>query len=142
AEYVDGLIKSMLSQLHDLIEGRDPGPPATVPVPRGAAQHAVPRYETTGVVAEGLPHSSANDETRALVLELWSRMLGQPVTATDDFFDIGGDSLVAARTVAAIRGQIGVEIALGEVVRCRTADRLAVLVGGRQAEADMVSGAV
>ncbi|MEV0289168.1 amino acid adenylation domain-containing protein [Kribbella sp. NPDC050820] len=141
-EYVDGLVESMLDQLHALAAGRDPGPPATVPLTPGTAYHDVPGEEASVVIAGDHPHSVANDETRTLVLELWSRMLGQPVTAADDFFDIGGDSLVAARTAAAIHGRIGVEIGLGEVVRCRTADRLAVLVGGRQAEADMVSGAV
>ena len=42
------------------------------------------------------------------LLVLWREVLGDDVTAEDDFFDAGGDSLIAVQLIGRIRAQLGV----------------------------------
>ncbi|MCK7622569.1 non-ribosomal peptide synthase/polyketide synthase [Streptomyces sp. RS10V-4] len=61
---------------------------------------------------------------------IWSEVLGVPEPGTDDdFFDLGGDSVLAARVLARIRAALGVRLTLREVFGARTLAALAALLG-------------
>jgi amino acid adenylation domain-containing protein len=52
-------------------------------------------------------------ETQKVLVDIWARLLGKPADSfgiTDDFFDLGGDSLRVIRGVARIRDACGVDV--------------------------------
>jgi acyl carrier protein len=60
-----------------------------------------------------------SNDTRTVetsLVELWSEALGQPaVEPEDDFFDLGGNSIMAIRLLPAIQERTGVEPSIGMV---------------------------
>ncbi|SNT65894.1 methyltransferase, FkbM family/amino acid adenylation domain-containing protein [Asanoa hainanensis] len=53
-----------------------------------------------------------DDPVVTVVAEVWREVLGRPVSAGDDFFEIGGNSLTAARVITRLRDRLGREIPL------------------------------
>lgn len=61
--------------------------------------------------------------------EIWAELLGlDSVGVTDDFFDLGGASLEALETVAAIDAEFGTDLPDAAVFRARTVGELAIVV--------------
>ncbi|NNJ08436.1 amino acid adenylation domain-containing protein, partial [Streptomyces sp. PKU-MA01144] len=59
-------------------------------------------------VATGTPYEAPATPTEELVAEVWQELLGaERVGVHDDFFALGGDSLLALRTVSRINGLFG-----------------------------------
>ncbi|MFE3634311.1 non-ribosomal peptide synthase/polyketide synthase [Streptomyces sp. NPDC059168] len=80
------------------------------------------RATTTGRVA---PRSA---EERALAA-IWADVLGvDEVGVTDDFFDLGGESILAARVLARVRDRLGVRATVRDVFTARTVAALAPLL--------------
>ncbi|GAA2400644.1 hypothetical protein GCM10010191_04790 [Actinomadura vinacea] len=66
-----------------------------------------------------------------VVAELWSDLLGVPVTSPDaDFFALGGHSLLATRMLTTLRGTLGVELRLRDLFARPTVAGLAELLEG------------
>ncbi len=88
--------------------------------------------ELDGGNDEPLPEFSS-DDAEAFVTAVWRRELGQPVGVDDNFFDIGGHSLLAV-TVFRELGSHCPALALTDVFRYPTirtfADHMAGLLGG------------
>jgi acyl carrier protein len=60
------------------------------------------------------------------VAEFWSALLGvREIAPTDDFFDLGGDSLLALRLLAMMRDEYGVEVPIARVFESPTLAGLA-----------------
>uniref|UniRef100_UPI000DDA7C18 non-ribosomal peptide synthase/polyketide synthase n=1 Tax=Streptomyces triticisoli TaxID=2182797 RepID=UPI000DDA7C18 len=74
-------------------------------------------------------------DERALAA-IWADVLGvDAVGVTDDFFDLGGDSILAARTLTRIREVLGARLSLRDVFTARTVAALAPLAAEPSAAA-------
>ncbi|WP_268248691.1 amino acid adenylation domain-containing protein [Actinoplanes ianthinogenes] len=56
----------------------------------------------------------------ARVVAAWSAVLGRPLSASDDFFDQGGHSLLVPRATATLRRELGREVPLQLMLEYRT----------------------
>ncbi|NKZ75227.1 hypothetical protein GS934_18290 [Rhodococcus hoagii] len=75
--------------------------------------------------------------TEALVAEAYSAALGTDVDRLDDFFVVGGDSLLATAVVSQLRARLGRELPLRLLFDEPTVAGLAAAIeGGRFAAAD------
>ena len=69
------------------------------------------------------------------LVEIWERELGiSPIGVTDDFFDLGVTSIVAATLFAAIEHELGDTLPLGAIFRAPTIEALAQLLETRRGE--------
>ncbi|MEV8097876.1 type I polyketide synthase [Kitasatospora sp. NPDC085879] len=68
--------------------------------------------------------------TRDELLVLWREVLGGEVREDEDFFDAGGDSLVAVQLASRVRGELGVELPISALFDHPTVAELAVVVDG------------
>ncbi|MBW5423587.1 amino acid adenylation domain-containing protein, partial [Streptomyces sp. BG9H] len=74
-------------------------------------------------------------EERALA-GIWADALGvDEVGVTDDFFDLGGESILAARVLARVRDDLGVRLTVRDVFTARTIAALAPLLADPSAAA-------
>jgi amino acid adenylation domain-containing protein len=66
---------------------------------------------------------------------VWQDVLGvERVGAHDDFFDLGGQSILAARLTAKLRGELGLDVPVGMLVQAPTVEALArALAAGERA---------
>ncbi|MBK8551804.1 MAG: amino acid adenylation domain-containing protein [Ignavibacteria bacterium] len=85
---------------------------------------ALPDPEITDSVSAG--YTEPRNETEAKLAEVWKNVLEtDEVGVTDDFFDIGGHSLLAISLISAIRNELGVEIPINDVFDYPTIELLA-----------------
>ncbi|WEO93119.1 non-ribosomal peptide synthase/polyketide synthase [Streptomyces sp. FXJ1.172] len=81
------------------------------------------RVSTAGRVPPRTPRERA-------LAAIWAEVLGDDaVGVTDDFFDLGGDSILAARTLSRIRDEFGARLTVRDVFTARTVAALAELLG-------------
>src|SRR5690242_2784038 len=67
--------------------------------------------------------------TEQVLAEIWASVLGlEEVGVTDDFFDLGGHSILVTRVASAVRETFGVELPLGVLFVHQTVAELAVMV--------------
>jgi Phosphopantetheine attachment site len=82
------------------------------------------------------PFAAPAGDAEAVLVEIWSSVLGVPDPGVDDsFFDLGGTSLLLLRVRDAIAGRVGHEVALAELFRRPTIRALAPLLEARPAAA-------
>ncbi|HET8672980.1 MAG TPA: alpha/beta fold hydrolase, partial [Thermoleophilaceae bacterium] len=80
-----------------------------------------------------------NSVERRLV-QIWERVLGiSPIGIRHDFFDLGADSLTAARLFAEVEKAFGRKLPLTPVFEAPTIERLAELVSGKRASSSASS---
>ncbi|MEV8480098.1 non-ribosomal peptide synthetase [Streptomyces sp. NPDC051173] len=79
---------------------------------------ALPAPEAVGGGGEGGGGSAPEGEFETLIAQVWVEVLGRDhVSAEDDFFALGGHSLIALRVVARIKKQLGLVMPTKEVYR-------------------------
>ena len=62
----------------------------------------------------------------ARIAAIWQDVLGlERVGAHDDFFDLGGQSILATRLVARLRGELGIDVPVGMLMQAPTVEALA-----------------
>ncbi|MFT5993562.1 MAG: non-ribosomal peptide synthetase component F, partial [Bradymonadia bacterium] len=101
----------------------------TSPPAIGAAvvQRAAPTLTSTAQT--GVAPSSS---TESLVAEIWTQLLGAPVTDVDaDFFALGGHSLNAIRLISRLNDKLGTSLAMSALFECPTVRSLSTLLDAR-----------
>jgi nonribosomal peptide synthetase protein BlmVIII len=95
-----------------------------------------------GQPAAGRAGQRLADPVQAEMAEFWSTLLGvDEVAAADDFFELGGDSLLALRLLAMVREAYGVDVPIARIFEQPTVAGLAGAVeraraAGRRPAAD------
>lgn len=75
------------------------------------------------------------DDVTAALESIWRHVLDVDNVEPDaDFFDLGGDSLLAVRVVARIRQVFGIPFSVKQMFRSPTLSRLAVAVAAARRE--------
>jgi FkbH-like protein len=73
-----------------------------------------------------------SNETEAALCEIWEDLLRvRPVGTDDDFFDLGGSSLLAVDLIASIERRFGAELPLTALIEAPTIQALARLLSGK-----------
>ncbi|MFJ7153502.1 amino acid adenylation domain-containing protein [Streptomyces sp. NPDC101118] len=75
--------------------------------------------------AEPAPAVAAAGDRTAVLQEIWTNILGTPVGPDDDFFELGGNSLLAVRISAALKARGLPPVPLRELFRTPTIRELA-----------------
>jgi acyl transferase domain-containing protein/acyl carrier protein len=102
--------------------------PATCPVPSEDDVKASLPAATQGAV--GLP----GNEIEAKLVEIWSGAFGlEPIGVHDNFFEIGGHSLLAARIVSQVERAFGKRLPMTSIFRAPTIAQLAATLQGAPA---------
>jgi acyl carrier protein len=79
---------------------------------------------------EKMEYMAARNDTEAMLIDIWQELLGlDRVGVTDNFFDIGGDSLMAVRIIATIRRKLNNSIELMDLVNYPTIADLVLRIG-------------
>ncbi|MFF8770647.1 amino acid adenylation domain-containing protein [Kitasatospora sp. NPDC015120] len=79
--------------------------------------------------ASARPYVAPRTDAEQLVTQLWQEVLGVPrVGALDDFFELGGDSLLVTRVVARVRAGVGLDVPIRDAFELSTAAALAARV--------------
>ncbi|WP_168711360.1 non-ribosomal peptide synthetase [Streptomyces sp. RKND-216] len=93
-------------------------------------RRALPEPEFRG----SAPYRAPRTAHQEILCGVFAELLGRDVVGVDDdFFRIGGHSLLAARLSARVRGVLGVELSIRDVFRCPTVAGLAGLIGSAEA---------
>jgi len=78
---------------------------------------------------ESAPSLEARDQLEAMLIKIWQKVLGIPnIGVKDNFFDLGGHSLMAARLLSEVEKVMGRQIPLSALFRGATVESLAQLV--------------
>lgn len=89
----------------------------------------VTRLLLEGEPGGGLSQPGRPEPTAAVLQRIWSLVLGRPVTRTDqDFFELGGTSLLAAQVLLRIQTELGIHLPPDSVYEHPTVDELAPMV--------------
>lgn len=67
-------------------------------------------------------------ELEASIARIWGDVLGGQIGATDDFFDVGGNSLIAVQLIAMVRKEIGVRLPMRSIFEAPTVAGAAALI--------------
>lgn len=103
----------------------DYGGPGAFTLHGAAAPKAAEPDAPVAATATTAQPEAGGDETLARVLEIVRERLGDDVEADDDFFEVGGTSLLGAQVVERISSAFGVELALATVFEGPTPRRMA-----------------
>jgi non-ribosomal peptide synthase protein (TIGR01720 family) len=88
-----------------------------------------------------IEYVAPRDHTEAALARIWQEFLGvERVGVDDNFFDLGGDSLVALRCIMRANRD-GISLTPNSIFRHQTIAELALAAGGAEAPADDLEGA-
>ncbi|HEU4561929.1 MAG TPA: non-ribosomal peptide synthetase, partial [Longimicrobium sp.] len=91
-------------------------------------RRALPEHEDS---AEVQAYVAPRSELEARLAEIWSQVLGvERVGVHDDFFDLGGESILAMRLVARVREELGGQLGVAELLQAPTLEDMALAIAG------------
>jgi amino acid adenylation domain-containing protein len=95
-------------------------------------RRALPQPPRDGVEVGEVLHVGPRSELEAQLAAIWCEVLDvERVGVHDDFFDLGGQSILATRLVARVRDAMKVEVPVSALLQATTVEEMARVVGGR-----------
>ena len=87
-------------------------------------------YDAGDAPPETAPDTkSSGGEIESTIADVWRNLLGvSQIDRDDDFFDLGGDSLIGARLVARLAESFEVELTVGDLFEASTITKLSQLI--------------
>jgi acyl carrier protein len=96
--------------------------------------------EPNAVIAVRPSLSTPNSELERTIAAIWQDVLGlQQVGTTDNFFDLGGHSLLVVQVQRRLRETCGREVSITDMFRLPTIKALAAHLGGGEPQANAVN---
>lgn len=95
-----------------------------VPLPPGSATRAADGEPADGAAKEEDGHAGSGEVARVLA-DIWHELLNVAPRPDDDFFLLGGHSLVATKLIARVHERFGVEMRLRTLFQTRTLSGMA-----------------
>ncbi|CAM4112206.1 type I polyketide synthase [Pseudoalteromonas byunsanensis] len=78
---------------------------------------------------QGAPRNA----TEAMIVKIWQQLLGvESIAITDNFFDLGGQSLLASRVISCIYEETGLEVDVSAIFESPTVEALASVIVEQQ----------
>jgi thioesterase domain-containing protein len=78
---------------------------------------------------EGAPCVKARSPLEAQILEIWEEILeGRPIGVQDNFFDLGGHSLLGAKLVARMEQKFGKKLSFSVLFQAPTVEKMAAIL--------------
>jgi hypothetical protein len=103
----------------------------------GAAQAQQPAAKRHPRPALGTPLAAPRDDIEATIAGIWADLLGlAEIGIHDDFFDLGGHSLLGTRVLAMVRARFGLELPLRLIFESSTVAAFAAVVRAGTASTD------
>ncbi|MEA2146638.1 MAG: hypothetical protein QOG59_2225, partial [Solirubrobacteraceae bacterium] len=109
---------------------------ASLPLtPNGKLDRAALPSPEPAAPAGGAVETGPVSELEAQLLAIWSELLSRPVSPDDNFFEVGGHSLLAIRLIAGLRKQLGAKLTLKALIDAPTVRTLAARIEAVRAAA-------
>ncbi len=100
--------------------------------PTPAASVSAPRKQPA---AGGQNGSLPKVQVQSRLVELWEEAFGiRPITVSQNFFELGGDSILAARLFTRMEKAFHMELPLAMLLEAPTIEKLSTIISGRNGE--------
>jgi thioesterase domain-containing protein/acyl carrier protein len=104
------------------------------------ARNRLPEPERAGVRGEEKTYAAPANPTELRVLQIWEDLFGiRPIGVRDDFFDLGGHSILALRLMARLQKQFGQELPLATLLAEPTVEKLARILQQQSGDSSLWS---
>ena len=117
----DAVLRTMVrnpgARVSSLLISSKPRPAAAQPMPTGAKE-TVPAKDSV----------APKDDVQSRLTELWRSAFGRPIGGDENFFELGGDSLLAARLFIQIEKAFQIELPLAVLFEAPTIRQLAAVI--------------
>ncbi|MFL5537436.1 MAG: amino acid adenylation domain-containing protein, partial [Longimicrobiaceae bacterium] len=95
-------------------------------------RRALPEHDGAAA-ADAVPYVAPRGELEERLAALWSEVLGvERVGVHDDFFDLGGQSILATRLVARVREEMGFELPVASLLTGPTVEQMVQAMMGKK----------
>ncbi|TML18437.1 MAG: hypothetical protein E6G39_03240 [Actinobacteria bacterium] len=110
--------------------------PSTAQIDQTTAA-TTPRADPAGFAPRDAAVAGADE---AVVIEIWSTVLGRTIQRDDNFFEVGGHSLLAVKVFRLLGERVAVPLALTDIFRFPNARLLGAHLAALQAGAAVING--
>ena len=100
-------------------------------LPSGKVDRRALAFSPAAARREGASPDAARGPIEEILIEIWRELLGVPAGIHDNFFSLGGHSLLVTGVASRIRDAFGVELSLSRLFDRPTVARLAAEIQGR-----------